>query len=353
MNDVNPPKELVVEAENFEKKGLLKNALESYDFILHSYPQAISAHISKGLIFEYKRMYILSLDSYRLALQINPNDDFALKRVKEIPHKINYEEKYGFYLGCNVYQQRLIDMARLEMQYGMISKAKLLFRQTEQHGVPVPYARAIIKYIDITNDKLIVSQEIIKHKWIVERNVQIQEDFEDVSIFLWCNKDQARLLDLALQETDLENIEEAEYIYSKIIGMNDNVPYVCAMLAAIKLNLGNYEEALSLFNKTISLHPNSPNVIELRGECKEHLCRFSEACDDYNLAIKLKASLAKAHYRKGLLYQYEAEALGRKEFYYTAYECFKNACFYDKNHYSRYLTHFKRKVKYLKKMGLF
>ena len=353
MNDMNPPKELVVEAENFEKKGLLKKALANYDLILHSYPQAISAHISKGLIFEYKRMYMLSLDSYRLALQINPNDDFTLERVREISHKIIYEGKQGFYLGCNVSQQRLIDMARLEMQYGTISKAKLLFRQTEQYGVLVPYARAIIKYINITNNKLIVSQESIKHKWIIESKVQIQEDFEDVSIFLGCNKGQVRLIDLALQRTDLDNIEEAEYIYSKIIDMNDNVPYVCAVLAGIKQNMGNYEEALSLFNKSISLHPNSPNVIELRGECKEHLCRFPEACNDYNLAIKLKSTFAKAYYRKGLLYLYEAESLGRKEFYHTAYECLKNACFYDESHYSRYLSHFKRKVKYLKKMGLF
>ena len=198
-----------VNAENFEKKGLLKKALANYDLILHSYPQAISAHISKGLIFEYKRMYMLSLDSYRLALQINPNDDFTLERVREISHKIIYEGKQGFYLGCNVSQQRLIDMARLEMQYGTISKAKLLFRQTEQYGVLVPYARAIIKYINITNNKLIVSQESIKHKWIIESKVQIQEDFEDVSIFLGCNKDQARLIDLALQGTDLDNIEEA------------------------------------------------------------------------------------------------------------------------------------------------
>ncbi len=73
MSDVSLQDEFFQKAEDFEKNGLLKDALSTYDFILSRYPHAISAYIAKGMIFEYKRMYILALDSYKLALEIDPN----------------------------------------------------------------------------------------------------------------------------------------------------------------------------------------------------------------------------------------------------------------------------------------
>lgn len=339
MSDMYPPKELFLKAENFEKNGLLKNALASYEFILHSYPHTISAYIARGMIFEYKRMYILAADSYKLASKIEPNDVFLSKRLQEIPQKIACEEKEGFYLGCNISQERLIDMARLEMQYGTISKARFFFRKIRQGGVAVPYAKAMLKYITLSKRriKLTLGEVIFK----------LREDYD--TIYTSCNVQQIKLLSLAMQGDGLGNVNEVKKRYEEILKMNDAVPYVNVMLGGIEFNDGNYESALIYLNRAIELKPHSPNAIEFRGECKENLCRLKDAVQDYDLAIKLKPDLAKAHYRKGLIFLHEATLLRKKEYYHHAYNCIKKAYYYGGEEFEKYFCYFRKKMKYLKK----
>ena len=173
------------------------------------------------------------------------------------------------------------------------------------------------------------------------------------SIYEGCDDNQMALLDFAIKEDNLGNIEKAKELYLNILQLNEKVPYVHAMLGGIEFDNGNYELALEYFDKAIILKPDSPGAIELRGECKEHLCRFKEAVEDYDLAIKLKPSFAKAYYRKGLVFHYEGDVCKKKKYYHIANDCFKKAKYYDSSEYTNYCNYFKRKVKYLKKIGLY
>jgi len=173
------------------------------------------------------------------------------------------------------------------------------------------------------------------------------------SIYEGCNNQQIKLLDIAIKEDNLGNINKAKELYLEILKLNNDVPYVHAMLGGIEFDKENYDSALIYLNKAILLKPNSPGAIELRGECKEYLCRFKEAVEDYDLAIKLRPSFAMAYYRKGLIFHYEGNACKRKEYYHIANECFKKAKYYNQSEYTNYYKYFKRKIKYLKKIGLY
>lgn len=173
------------------------------------------------------------------------------------------------------------------------------------------------------------------------------------SIYEGCNKEQRELLDIAIKEDDLGNINKAKELYLHILEINDEVPYVHAMLGGLEFDNENYNVALIYFEKAILLKPNSPGAIELRGECKEYLCRYKEAVQDYNLAIELKPDFAKAYFRKGMIFHYEGNKCKKKEYYHIAYECIKKAKFYNKSEYTNYYNYFKRKIKYLQKIGLY
>ncbi len=342
MSDTSLQDELFQKAEDSEKNGLLKNALSTYDFILSLYPHAVSAYTARGMIFEYKRMYILALDSYKLALKVDPNDVFSSKRLQEIPQKIACEEKEGFYLGCNISQERLIDIARLEMQYGAISKARFFFRKIRQGGVSAPYAKAMLKYITLSKRhiKLTLGEIIFK----------LRGDYDiKKTIYNGCSVQQITLLSLAMQDEGSGNINEVKRIYGEILKMNDAVPYVNAVLGGIEFNDGNYEGALMYLSRAIELKPHSPSAIELRGECKENLCRFRNAVQDYDLAIELKPDFAEAHYRKGLIFLHEATLHRKKEYYHHAYNCIKKAYCYGGKEFEKKFCYFRKKMKYLKK----
>lgn len=100
----------------------------------------------------------------------------------------------------------------------------------------------------------------------------------------------------------MEQYEDAEKIYDRVLDLNPDDPNTLHNRGTTYARLGRYNEALDGFNHCLELVPDALGVLNNRGLTYRFLKRYDESLADFNRALEVKPDYPEALYNRGNTY---------------------------------------------------
>ena len=133
-----------------------------------------------------------------------------------------------------------------------------------------------------------------------------ENKFEDVivegkKLFKQRQNDAQLIYLLGLSSIKLENFDDAENYFNKLILLNKN-PENFYVLGNIQKKLKKFDNAIISFEKAIKINSNFTEAYNNLGSTQKSLNKYQEAIVNYKKAISLKKNNLEAHYNLASLY---------------------------------------------------
>lgn len=97
--DPNDPSSFIELGFNYEENGEIKKAIKYYKYAIKRFPKYSCTYINLGYCFEkYKKRNDMAITCYEKALELNPNDEWALNNIGAILQKEGrWKEALSYY----------------------------------------------------------------------------------------------------------------------------------------------------------------------------------------------------------------------------------------------------------------
>jgi tetratricopeptide (TPR) repeat protein len=133
-----------------------------------------------------------------------------------------------------------------------------------------------------------------------------ENKFEDVivegeKLFKQRQNDAQLIYILGLSSIKLENFNNAENYFKKLILLNKNAENLY-FLGNIQKKLKKFDNAITSFEEAITLNANFTEAYNNLGSAQKSLNKYEEAIINYKKAISLKKNNLEAHYNLASLY---------------------------------------------------
>ena len=108
---------------------------------------------------------------------------------------------------------------------------------------------------------------------------------------------------LALENHQKNNLQNAERIYKKILKINPNHFQSICFLGTLSIQTKNFEKGKQLFYKAIEIQPNNANIHNNLGTVFKELGEFRKAINYFQKTIEFQPDHADAHYNLGIVFK--------------------------------------------------
>jgi tetratricopeptide (TPR) repeat protein len=258
-------KELDLLAKSFIDGGSYNRALDIYDKILDQKPprkKIFEYYVIIGDLYNFKKDYNLSLESYKKALYIRKNNAEVMVKIGKIFFEGNLFE---------LAEKMFLDALKIDKKSIKANRelGDLFYKQ----GL---YAKAINYYIKIPKE--FYEREIIRNMADSYKNLnKINEAIDILEPFLEKHIDYELMFDMGLIYMNMNNYEKAkEWLLKSLEVKADNFKN-CIYLASLYDLTGEHKKAIELFNKAYDLDSSYASVDFMRASLAYKAGRIREA----------------------------------------------------------------------------